>query len=175
MVKEGEMVIDMFCGVGPFSILIAKHRNPSKIYALDINKDAIHYLRRNIERNKASNVDALHGDSKTLVPELESAHRIIMNLPLSCYEFLPAALSNINDGGVVHYYEVLGDDEKDDRLADVVRCAVSKGLRISELVESTVHTYSPGSSLYCFDLTFTRGEGDVRPDKEDKSPGKPRL
>jgi tRNA G37 N-methylase Trm5 len=142
---------------------------------LDINTEAIHYLKRNIERNKVPNIKALQGDSSLLVPELESADRIIMNLPLSCYEFLPAALSNIKDGGIVHYYEVLSDDKKDDRLEDIVRCAVGKGLRMSELVERSVHTYSPGSSLYCFDLRFTRGEGDVRSDKEDKSPGKPRL
>ncbi|MEE9150344.1 MAG: class I SAM-dependent methyltransferase family protein [Thermoplasmata archaeon] len=164
MVKEGEVVIDMFCGVGPFSIMIAKHRNPKKDYALDVNEEAIHYLKRNIERNKVSNVRALHGDSKILVPNLESADRIIMNLPFSSFEFLPIAISNLKKNGVIHYYEVLSDDKKDDRLEDIVRSARMQDIGIIKLGERAVHTYSPGSSLYCFDLKVDKDDGNVRPD-----------
>lgn len=168
MVEKDEVVLDMFCGVGPFSILIAKHRNPKKIYSLDVNEDAIRYLKRNIERNKISNVTALHGDSKVLVPNLESADRIIMNLPFSAFEFLPIAFSNVKSNGMIHYYEVLDDEKKDDRFEEVVTTAKGQDIRIIKLGERTVHTYSPGSNLYCFDLKVDRDEGNVRSHKEDK-------
>lgn len=156
MVKENEVVIDMFCGVGPFSILIAKHRKPRKVYAVDVNEEAIRHLKRNIERNKVSNIIALHGDSKVLVPGLESADRIIMNLPFSSYEFLSTAFSNVKNDGMIYYYEVLGDDKKDNRLKDIVRTAKGQGIKIIKLGDRAVHTYSPGSSLYCFDLKVDR-------------------
>ena len=157
MVKEDEVVIDMFCGVGPFSILIAKHRNPKKVYALDVNDVAIHYLKRNIERNKLSNVTPLHGDSKILVSNLESADRIIMNLPFGSYEFLPAALSNIKNNGKIHYYEILNQDEIDARFEEIIKVVIGQGIIITKLGERAVHTYSRDSRLYCFDLKVERG------------------
>ena len=168
MVEKDEVVLDMFCGVGPFSILIAKHRNPSKIYALDVNEDAIRYLKKNIERNKISNVTALQGDSKVLVPKLERADRIIMNLPFSAFEFLPIAFSNIKENGMIHYYEVLSDEKKDDRFEELVRTANVQGIRIIKLGERAVHTYSPESNLYCFDLKVDKDEGNLRSNKEDE-------
>jgi tRNA (guanine37-N1)-methyltransferase len=157
MVKEDEVVIDMFCGVGSFSILIAKHRNPKKVYALDVNDVAIHYLKRNIEKNRLPKVIPLHGDSKVLVPNLESADRIIMNLPFDSYEFLPVALSNVKNNGKIHYYEVLNNDEKDARFEEIVKAAIGQGIRITKLGERAVHTYSRDSRLYCFDLKVERG------------------
>ena len=50
-VNNGETIIDMFTGVGPFSIAIA-HNKKVEIYAIDINPDAIHYLGKNIILNK---------------------------------------------------------------------------------------------------------------------------
>ena len=50
-VKEGDTVVDMFAGVGPYSILIAKSKKPLKVVAIDKNPDAVHYLRENIILN----------------------------------------------------------------------------------------------------------------------------
>ena len=61
-VAAGECVVDMFAGVGTFSILIAKRSPESKVIAIDINPDAIFYLRENIRLNKVSNVSAIQGD-----------------------------------------------------------------------------------------------------------------
>lgn len=158
MVKEGEIVIDMFCGVGPFSILIAKHRKPKKIYSIDINENAIHYLNKNISRNKVSNVESLHGDSAVLVPNLEKADRIIMNLPHSSFEFLKIALSNIKSRGIIHYYEILGHDNIEERKKDIFGIAEKHGVRFDVQDEIEVHTYSPNSSLYCLDLMAKYGE-----------------
>ncbi len=170
MVKEGEVVIDMFCGVGPFSILIAKHRNPKKVYALDVNDVAIHYLKRNIERNKLSNITPLHGDSKILVSTLENADRIIMNLPFGSYEFLPAALSNIKNNGKIHYYIILNQNEIDARFEEIIKAAIGQGIIITKLGERAVHTYSRDSRLYCFDLEVERRHTNVRSNKENKNP-----
>jgi tRNA (guanine37-N1)-methyltransferase len=164
MVVEGEVVIDMFSGVGPFSILIAKHRHPEKVYAIDINEVAIHYLKKNMKRNKVSNITALYCDSKVLVPSLENADRIIMNLPFGSYEFLTYALANVKNEGMIHYYEVLEVEKKDERIKDILDSTHVKGIDINLHHEREVHTYSPSSNLYCFDLKVDKNEGDLRSD-----------
>jgi tRNA (guanine37-N1)-methyltransferase len=77
-VKPGETVIDMFCGVGPYSIAIAKKAR--EVYAIDHNPAAIKLLKENIKLNKVTNVKALKGDALELIKTLPKADRIIMNL-----------------------------------------------------------------------------------------------
>ncbi|UCE37408.1 MAG: class I SAM-dependent methyltransferase family protein [Thermoplasmata archaeon] len=161
MVEDGDVVIDMFCGIGPFSILIAKNRKPKMIYAIDINEKAIGYLRKNIERNKVSNIEPTHGDSKVIVPKLEHADRIIMNLPHSAFEYLSSAFSNIKDKGTIHYYEILGHEKKEERWVEIDKEASNRGIKLEKLGEREVHTYSPESSLYCFDFKVSKGKGHV--------------
>ena len=157
-VKVHEVVIDMFCGVGPFSILIAKHSGPEKIYAIDINEAAIDFTRKNIERNKVGSITAICGDSRELVPELEPADRIIMNLPHSAYDYMSTALTNIKPGGVIHYYEVIGHDRIKGRLDDIRSISREQGVDVELEEETEVHTYSFDSSLYCLDLRIRKGD-----------------
>jgi tRNA (guanine37-N1)-methyltransferase len=159
MVGEGEIVLDMFCGVGPFSIIIAKSKDVEKVYAIDINEKAIEYLKKNIERNKAENVVPMQGDSKDIVPTLGMVDRIIMNLPHSAFEFLSIAFSRIKSGGTIHYYEVLENDDKKKRFEEIL--GIVKDIRIELVNLQEVHTYSPSSSLYCFDMKVEFDEGDI--------------
>lgn len=108
-VKQGETVIDMFTGVGPFSILIAKRSAKVKIYAVDVNPDAVHYLKRNI---RANNVEAkvipIQGDARCVInEELKGvANRVIMNLPEKAIEYVDTACEALQkEGGIIHYYE----------------------------------------------------------------------
>ena len=108
-VKEGETVIDMFAGVGPFCILIAKKRADVKVYAIDVNPEAIQYLRKNV---KANNVEAkvtpILGDARHVVKEKlkGTANRVIMNLPERAVEYVDAACEALRaEGGIIHYYE----------------------------------------------------------------------
>lgn len=165
MVNNGETIIDMFCGIGPFVILIAKNRRPEKIYAIDINERAIEYLKKNIEKNKVGNIIPLKGDARDIVPNLDHADRIIMNLPHSAFEFLPSAFSKIKNHGIVHYYEVIENENKENRLKDIIKMARRKKIELLNLQD--VHTYSPGSSLYCYDLKVEYNEGDIRSNKEN--------
>jgi len=108
-VREGETVVDMFSGVGPFSILIARKHQQVRIYAIDSNPDAFYYLKRNIEANRVgSKVSAYLGDARQVVQDnLKGvADRVIMNLPERAIEYVDAACNALKPtGGVIHYYE----------------------------------------------------------------------
>jgi tRNA (guanine37-N1)-methyltransferase len=108
-VKPGETVIDMFAGVGSFSVLIAKECVDVKICAIDLNPDAIHYLKRNIkENNVEAKVTPILGDARQIIrEELRGvANRIIMNLPEKAIEYVDIACEALQaKGGIIHYYE----------------------------------------------------------------------
>ncbi len=108
-VKEGETVVDMFAGVGPFSILIAKKRENVKVYAIDVNPDAVEFLKKNIAVNRVENkVMPILGDVRQVVREqlIGVADRVIMNLPEKAIEHINVACEAIKlGGGIMHYYE----------------------------------------------------------------------
>ena len=105
-VKEGEKILDMFCGIGPFPIVIARNKN-AEIAAVDINDTAIEYLKENIRLNKLKGtVEPYCGDVREVAKSFNCKFdRIIMNLPGLAYTFLDVAVDLIEDGGTINYYE----------------------------------------------------------------------
>jgi tRNA (guanine37-N1)-methyltransferase len=108
LVKDGETVVDMFAGVGPFSIQIAEMRKNVKVHAVDMNPDAVELLKKNIRLNRVeSKVDPILGDARQVVKEMlsDAANRVIMNLPEKAMEFVDVACMALKPkGGIVHFY-----------------------------------------------------------------------
>ena len=108
LVKEGETVIDMFAGVGSFAVQIAKTHENVKVYAIDVNPNAVEFLKRNIRLNRVEGkIHPILGDAKKVVKERLSgvADRVIMNLPEKAIEFVEATCATIKStGGIVHFY-----------------------------------------------------------------------
>ena len=134
LVQKGETVVDLFAGVGPFSVLIAKNNADIKVYAVDINPEAISYLKKNIRLNRVENrVIPLLGDARQVIENRLSgvADRVIMNLPEKANEFIDAACRAVKpSGGVIHYYAF-------SRIPDTLEDAQQ---RFSEAVEKTGRT-----------------------------------
>jgi len=153
-VAEGETVIDMFAGVGPFSIMIAKTRSPEIVYAIDSNPDAVRYLEENIALNKAKNVKVIHGDAGEKVPGLGQADRIIMNLPHSAHEFLHQAMGALRPGGTIHYYEIAEEEAIEARMNDIRELALKEDRVMKLIARRKVKSYSPSLNFYALDLSF---------------------
>ena len=105
-VRDGEKILDMFCGIGPFPIVIARNKNVD-IVAVDINESAIKYLDENIELNKLKgSIRTYCGDVREVAKSFNCKFdRIIMNLPGLAYTFLDVAVDLIEDNGIINYYE----------------------------------------------------------------------
>jgi tRNA (guanine37-N1)-methyltransferase len=112
-------------------VLIAKNNADAKVYAVDINPDAIELLERNTRLNRVENrVVPIQGDARQAVEErlLGVADRVVMNLPEKALEFVDTACKAIKPaGGTVHYYAFI-------RLPDSLE---NMQLRFSEAVEKT--------------------------------------
>jgi len=107
-VQPGECVVDMFAGVGPFSILIAKRLNDVQIHAIDANPEATRLIGENATMNKVQDrIKVWSGDARVVIKNnlAGTATRVIMNHPSQAREFLePACEALGRDGGIVHYY-----------------------------------------------------------------------
>jgi tRNA (guanine37-N1)-methyltransferase len=137
-VMPDESVVDMFAGVGPYSILIAKLQPKSSVYAVDINPTAIKYLRENIFANTvADRVLPMLGDVKVLASKAlrGRAARLIMNLPSEAISYLPAASQILRDeGGIIHFYAFSSREEKIDKVLNSFRSNVEAQNRRVESV-----------------------------------------
>jgi tRNA (guanine37-N1)-methyltransferase len=113
-VVPGETVINMFAGVGCFSILIAKLQPQTRIYSIDLNPHAYEYMKENVALNRVEGqVIPICGDAGDETEKLRGvADRVLMPLPEQAYAFLPSAVRALNldkEGrgeGVIHYYAV---------------------------------------------------------------------
>ena len=109
LVKPDENVVNMFAGVGSYSVVIAEHSEAEKIYSIDVNPVAVQYMRENIRLNRVENrVVPLLGDAKLIVTERLRgvADRVLMPLPEKAYNYLDYALSTLkSSGGYIHYYD----------------------------------------------------------------------
>ncbi len=123
-VGRGEIVVNMFAGVGLFSIIIAKHANPDKVYSIDINPVAYNYMLENTVLNKVNGiVIPILGDSKSVVEEklVGVADRVLMPLPNLAYEYIETAVKSIRERGVIHVYEFTKSLRKEDSISRVYR------------------------------------------------------
>lgn len=118
LVKTGEVVVNMFSGVGCFSIVIAKTVPKTKIYSIDVNPTAFEYMQQNVRINRVyGKVFPLLGDAKDVIQsKLQSvADRVLMPLPEKALEYLPFAVSALKkEGGWIHYYDfqhAIGNEE----------------------------------------------------------------
>ena len=114
LVQNGEIVVNMFAGVGMFSIMIAKKKKCT-VYSIDINPIAAKLCERNILSNKIlGNVISINGDAaKTIQEQLENkSDRTLMLLPERSDEFLKYAINATKSGGIIHYYSHIHADKK---------------------------------------------------------------
>ncbi|MGD8918484.1 MAG: class I SAM-dependent methyltransferase family protein [Nitrosopumilaceae archaeon] len=116
LIQDGQTMVNMFAGVGMFSIMAAKKKKCT-VYSLDINPIASKLCERNIEINKlAGNVISINGEtSKIIDNQLENkADRTLMLLPERSDDFLDSAIKTTKDGGIIHYYSHIHADKKSD-------------------------------------------------------------
>jgi tRNA (guanine37-N1)-methyltransferase len=158
LVKPGEIVVDMFAGVAPFSIMIARYAKPKIVYAIDKNKEAITLARQNASQNHVlDTVEIIHADAsdvEKVVPK--KADRIIMNLPFSAYSFFSLALSIAAQNCIVHYYDIIKEEEIEARVDALKKIAAEHSYLLSDLSIRKIKSYAPREFYIGIDITATK-------------------
>lgn len=144
-VIDGEEILDMFCGIGPFPIVIA-HNKKCEITAVDINEYAIKYLKENIQLNKLKgNITPICGDINQVTKDTiknKKYDRIIMNLPGLAYQFLDLAISHIKNEGIINYYEF--SDSFGQGIERLQKAAHKQNKNVEIITNRKVKSSSPG-------------------------------
>ena len=145
-VLEGELVLDMFAGVGPFAITLAARAG--LMVASDLNPKAIELMLENLAANRIKNVLPMLADARHLDRILPwRFDRVVMNLPLSGTVFLPEAFQLVKPGGTIHFYSLVS--------ARGEHTARIQELGGTVLTEREVRSYSPAQWHAVYDVRVT--------------------
>ncbi len=147
----GETVVDMFAGIGYFTLPIAKFANPKKVIACEKNPDSYEFLVKNIRLNEVTDkVTPVLGDNRDLDIEKGSVDRILMGYVQRTSEFIPKALEMIRPGGIIHYHDTFYINEYETKLREIFDGHIPGGYEILGIKE--VKSFAPSVSHYVADI-----------------------
>ena len=154
MVKPGQYVVDLFAGVGPFSILIGKSVPGASVVAVDKNPGAVKLLCENIHLNRLDNVTAVEDDARHVAGNMKhSADHVIMNLPQSAREFLDCGILVAKSGGVVYFYDITHEDDLYGTSWELIQeVAARVGKKVECVGKRIVRSYAPYQYNVCIEF-----------------------
>ncbi len=160
LVKPGEVVTNLFAGVGCYSIIIAKHSRAARVYSIDKNPNAFKYMCENIRINKVGDrVAPILGDAREVVKAqlAGKADRVLMPLPELARKFFDVALLALKPGGgIVHLYDFGEEPEPFKKSLEFVRATAGASGKKVELCESRkVRSYAPRVYHVVLDLKIS--------------------
>lgn len=152
--NKNETVVDLFAGIGYFTLPIAVYSKPKKIFACEKNKVAFDFLCQNILLNNVTDiVEPKMGDNREVAPT-NIADRIIMGYINETHKFLPNAIDCLNNHtGIIHYHNTFAEEIVPEKPIKIVeKEAKKKGCKAELLEFIHVKSYAPGISHYVFDI-----------------------
>lgn len=155
-IDDGEKILVMFAGVGPFAVMAGKNASPEKVLAVEKNPEACEYLKENIKLNNLEEtVEAFCGDVKE-VEYSDKFDRIVMPLPGSADRFLNLAAELVEGGGVIHYYRFLEEKNWKAVEREVQEVMEEKGLEFKMVDRRVTGNRGPSVERVCLDIQVHR-------------------
>jgi len=158
--KDGENILVMFAGAGPFAIEIAKAHPRTHVVAIEINRHGYESMLENIRLNKTPNATAVLGDvRKACVKYRGFADRVIMPLPMSSLQFLDEALFVSKKRATVDIYSFGAAGSAFEDAWKAIRAhAASRGYRVRLLDKREVRNYSSSEVEVCVEYGLAKSK-----------------
>ena len=144
-VDEGEEVLVMFSGAGPFPVTIARNAEPARVVGVEKNPEAVKYAKENVMLNNVSDlVEIIEGDVKKICPSLGAFDKVLMPSPTNSLEFIKEAIECTAEGGVLVVYSIQDKEDLYGEVISKVKNEVHNQGRTSEtLTKRVVADFSP--------------------------------
>jgi tRNA wybutosine-synthesizing protein 2 len=158
-----EFVVDMFAGIGQFTIPMAVHARPHVLHAIEWNPEAFHYLQKNIQTNRVSDIVKAHfGDTGILAPKVAKgqADRVLMGLIRGTTEYLAQGIECLKVGGILHIHEIGPRTNTISMVLNALEKAAHElDRKVSILATRTIKTYSPRWNHFVLDIQVDATSG----------------
>ncbi|MEF8874510.1 MAG: class I SAM-dependent methyltransferase family protein [Candidatus Thermoplasmatota archaeon] len=140
LVEKDEVVVDMFAGIGYFSLPAAVHCQPENVYSLEINPTAFRYLKENIDLNGVEEtVEPWCGDNRDF--SFSGADRVFMGYLHETWKFLDKAVEFLKGEGVVHYHTTCSDSRYPEQVKDELEENIDPDFEMKNIRK--VKSYAP--------------------------------
>lgn len=157
MIRPKEDVLVMFSGIAPYICVIAKNAMPNKVYGIELNPEAHELAKRNIARNKITNVTLIQGDVKEVCKKIkEKFDRIVMPLPKGAEDFISDALKCAKEKCIIHLYQFASFEGIEEVKKRIKQIMGSYGWIVEEIEAIKCGQQSPGIYRLCFDIKIEK-------------------
>jgi tRNA wybutosine-synthesizing protein 2 len=160
LTRPGEVVADLFAGIGYFCLPVAVHGRAAQVWAIEKNPVSFEYLLENVRRNHVGGrVTCIRGDNREANLPLRTFDRVFLGYLPSSVPWISRALDLLRaSGGSVHVHLVVGRrDGYSTAEAEVAAASERAGGRVEALQSRVVKPYGPGREHVVVDLTARPG------------------
>lgn len=181
-----EIVVDLFAGIGYFTLPLLIHAKAKHLYACEWNPDAIDALKKNLTLNKleTSRYTVIEGDNRLNRPS-NVAQRVLLGILPSCLDWMRTAIDCLNKktGGILHCHDLVesrtnstGGDKQS--LGDSLEVTISTGSKPNlsdnqSLLSQSITSSS--SSHSTIERLLAPSDGKLNPSESDKDTNSPVL
>ncbi|HTT34362.1 MAG TPA: class I SAM-dependent methyltransferase family protein [Thermoplasmata archaeon] len=154
--RPGETVVDLFAGIGYFTLPAAVRGRASRVWAVEANPVAYRYLVANAARNGvADRVIPILGDNREVGIPAAAADRIFLGFLPSAVGWVPRAVALARPGATIHVHLVVPSrDGVPAGEATVAAAVAAAGSEPARIEGRAVKPYGPGRTHVVVDATL---------------------
>jgi tRNA wybutosine-synthesizing protein 2 len=156
--SSDDTVVDLFAGIGYFSLPIAVYGKPKRVVACEINPVAYRYLCKNVVLNHVTHiVEPCFGDNRVVAPR-QCATRVILGYLHNTWDFLPVAFQCLRGMvGMLHYHELVPVENIPSQPLSHIQSVAEGFDRQVELVRvQEIKSYAPRITHVVLDVRITQ-------------------
>ncbi|ETO13749.1 Met-10+ like family protein / kelch repeat-containing protein [Reticulomyxa filosa] len=123
LASSHETVLDLYAGIGYFTLSFLVHSRVAFVFACEVNQNAVKYLKSNMTLNKIdpTRYAIFEGDNRETTKELiDKCDRVNLGLlPTSEPGYFPAIRALKAQGGVLHVHENVENKQESKKAAEI--------------------------------------------------------